>query len=61
MKIMKSTDSVQYVPIDELTPHPHNPRISIREDVVESIRKQIEETGSFQAEHALLVRPLRMD
>ena len=55
---MKTIDSVQLVPIEDLTPHPQNPRISVREDVVESIRKQIEASGSFPAEHALLVRPL---
>ena len=55
---MMNTDNVHHVPIGKLTPHPQNPRISVREDVVESIRKQIEASGSFPAEHALLVRPL---
>ena len=42
---MKTIDSVQFVPIEDLTPHPQNPRISVREDVVESIWKQIEASG----------------
>ena len=45
------------IPIDKIKPHPDNPRLSLREDVVEALARQIEEQG-FADCHALLVRPL---
>jgi hypothetical protein len=44
------------VKLSNLQPHPNNPRLVFREDVVEAIRIQIEEHG-FAVEHAVLVRP----
>lgn len=42
--------------IDSLVAHPDNPRLQLREDVVERIAAEIERYG-FGDEHALLVRP----
>ena len=44
--------------INLLTPHPDNPRLMVRDDVVESIALQLRESGVFAPEHALLVRPV---
>jgi ParB/RepB/Spo0J family partition protein len=43
--------------LDSLTPHPANPRIVEREDVIASIEQQIRASG-FDPSHAILVRPL---
>ncbi|MGH3493909.1 MAG: ParB N-terminal domain-containing protein, partial [Sciscionella sp.] len=42
--------------MSELYPHPDNPRLRIRDDVVTQIAKEITRDG-FGREHALLVRP----
>lgn len=44
------------IPIDELYPHPDNPRLMLREDVVEQIAEQLREQGAFGREHAPIVR-----
>jgi ParB/RepB/Spo0J family partition protein len=44
------------VPVSELHPHPDNPRLRIRDDVVTQIAAEITRSG-FGQEHALLVRP----
>lgn len=44
------------IALAELVPHPDNPRLRLREDVVESIAAEIGRYG-FGQEHALLVRP----
>lgn len=44
--------------IDQLYPHPDNPRLFLREEVINSIAEQIKESGKFDEAHALLVRPL---
>jgi len=38
--------------------HPDNPRLVIRQDVIDGIAAQIEERGYFDPAHALMVRPL---
>jgi ParB-like chromosome segregation protein Spo0J len=48
---------LQMVPIANLTAHPDNPRLQLREDVVERIAAEIGRFG-FGREHALLVRPI---
>jgi ParB/RepB/Spo0J family partition protein len=49
---------LQQVPVDKLHPHPQNPRLVQREDVIASIETQLKEKGSFDPAHALLVRPV---
>ena len=47
---------LQILAIANLVPHPDNPRLQLREDVVERIAGEIRQHG-FGREHALLVRP----
>ena len=47
----------EWVPIEQIHPHPDNPRMVIREDVVEAIVAGIESNGEFDTCHALVVRP----
>lgn len=51
------TAEIQSVPLDRLYPHPDNPRLQLREDVVEQLAAEIGRTG-FRPEHAVLTRPL---
>ncbi len=44
--------------LDSLRPHPKNPRLMFREDVIESIRAQLEDAGEFSEMHAPIVRPV---
>ena len=46
-----------YADVDELHPHPHNPRIEYDNEVVVSIASRLEAEGRFAEEHALLTRP----
>lgn len=50
------TDTPDTLPIDRLFPHPDNPRLQLREDVVERLAAEIRR-NSFRPEHAILVRP----
>lgn len=54
---MSQNVQLQHIDLELLIPHPQNPRVVLREDVVESIRVSLEESGSMSAEHALRVRP----
>jgi ParB/RepB/Spo0J family partition protein len=47
----------QWLALDRLQPHPNNPRLMPREEIVEQIHQQIAADG-FDAAHALIVRPL---
>jgi len=49
-------DTVQVVPVDRLRPHPKNPRVALREDVVEAIAADLEERGSMESRHAITAR-----
>lgn len=49
---------MQYIPIGQLHPHPDNPRVIMREDVVDSIAAQLADAGAFDPAHALMVRPV---
>jgi len=42
----------------KLTPHPKNPRITERTDIIAQIADQIAARGSFDPAHAILVRPV---
>lgn len=46
------------IPINQLKPHPDNPRLILREDVVEGIVAQLKVSGEFSEMHAPIVRPL---
>jgi ParB-like chromosome segregation protein Spo0J len=46
------------LPLAQLHPHPDNPRLTMREEVVEAIAARLRETGRFERVHALRVRPL---
>jgi site-specific DNA-methyltransferase (adenine-specific) len=48
---------LEYIPIGDLVPHPDNPRLTLREDVVAQLAAEIERVR-FGAQHAILVRPL---
>jgi site-specific DNA-methyltransferase (adenine-specific) len=58
---LKGTDTnlyaeIQWLPVDNLQPHPDNPRLIYREDIIDTIAQSIAEKG-FQPAYALLVRP----
>lgn len=48
---------LQMLAIDSLVPHPDNPRLRLRDDVVTQVAAEITRSG-FGREHALLVRPV---
>ena len=48
---------LEMIPLDKIQPHPDNPRLSLREDVVESLALRMKEHGFLEC-HALLVRSL---
>lgn len=47
---------LQWVNIENLKPHPQNPRIFVHNEVVEGIANEIRQRGEFGQEHAILVR-----
>lgn len=49
---------LKQIPIDKLQPHPDNPRLVLREDVIEGIVAQLKASGEFSEMHAPIVRPL---
>jgi len=49
---------LKQIPIDQLKPHPDNPRLVLREDVIEGIVAQLKESGEFSEMHAPIVRPV---
>lgn len=53
---MTTMDSPSALPLDQLSPHPDNPRLQLREDVVARLAAEIERNG-YGSEHAVLVRP----
>ena len=50
--------TLKRVPLNRLFLHSQNPRLIIREEVVEAIAEQIRARGEFEDEHALIVRPM---
>lgn len=48
---------IRDIPLNQLHPHPDNPRLQLRTDVVERLTSEIRAAG-FGPEHALLVRPI---
>lgn len=49
-------DTITLIPVAELRPHPKNPRVALRQDVVDAIAADLEERGHMEARHALTVR-----
>lgn len=49
-------DTITLVAVSELKPHPKNPRVAIREDVVESIAADLVDRGYMETRHAITVR-----
>lgn len=48
---------IQWLPVANILPHPDNPRLIYRQDIIDTIAASIAE-GGFKPEYALLVRPL---
>src|SRR6516162_9678106 len=48
--------SLERINIADMVPHPNNPRVAFREDVVEAIAAQLMESKVFADWHALTVR-----
>jgi site-specific DNA-methyltransferase (adenine-specific) len=47
---------ISWIPVTDLHPHPDNPRLIYRQDIIDTIAASIAE-GGFKPEYALLVRP----
>lgn len=47
---------LKQIPLDKVDDHPDNPRVAMREDVIEAIAAAIAEAG-YQQKHAIHVRP----
>lgn len=50
-----------WLPLSGLAPHPRNPRLALREEVVAGIAASLQAAGAMAPEHALRVRPLGGD
>src|SRR5215472_11743980 len=50
-------DSPILIDLDLLKPHPKNPRIIEREDVIAAITEQLKSSG-YDSSHAIIVRPV---
>lgn len=51
-----ATETVQMIAVKALRPHPKNPRVALRQDVVDAICADLEERGSIESRHAITVR-----
>jgi site-specific DNA-methyltransferase (adenine-specific) len=51
-------DTITLIPVLQLKPHPKNPRVALREDVVDAIAADLKERGHMEARHAITVRPV---
>lgn len=52
-----ATETVRMIPVKALRPHPKNPRVALRQDVVDAIAAGIEELKAIEPRHAITVRP----
>jgi site-specific DNA-methyltransferase (adenine-specific) len=52
----KTQDTITLIPVEQLKPHPKNPRVALRDDVVDAIAADLEERGHMESRHALTVR-----
>ena len=48
--------TITLIPVSQLKPHPKNPRVALRDDVVDAIAADLEERGHMEARHAITVR-----
>jgi ParB/RepB/Spo0J family partition protein len=51
-----ANDTITLIPVSQLKPHPKNPRVSLREDVVDAIAADLKDRGHMEARHAITVR-----
>lgn len=51
-----NNDTIAHIDVTALYPHPNNPRIEPREDIIEQIAQRI--ANGFDPSHALIVRPI---
>jgi len=51
-----ATDTITLIPVSQLKPHPKNPRVSLRDDVVDAIATDLQERGHMKSRHAITVR-----
>lgn len=51
-----NNDTIAHIDVTALLPHPNNPRIEPREDIIEQIAQRI--ANGFDPSHALIVRPI---
>jgi ParB/RepB/Spo0J family partition protein len=49
-------DTITLIPVFQLKPHPKNPRVALRDDVVDAIAADLEDRGHMEARHAITVR-----
>jgi hypothetical protein len=49
-------ETVTLIPVSQLKSHPKNPRVSLREDVVDAIAADLVERGHMESRHAITVR-----
>lgn len=49
-------DTITLIPVSQLKPHPKNPRVALRGDVVDAIAADLEERGHMEPRHAITVR-----
>lgn len=49
-------DTITMIQVAQLRPHPKNPRVALRQDVVDAISVYLAERGHMEARHALTVR-----
>jgi|SRR5215471_1254631 len=47
---------IEQIPLKLLDPHPDNPRLELREDVIATIQAQLRLLGGYQEQHAIIVR-----
>ncbi len=57
-KVEPMTATLEIVDIKQIKPHPMNPRVQLRADVVDQILQQLKADKQFKAVHALHVRPV---
>ena len=51
-----TNDTITLIPVSHLRPHPKNPRVALRDDVVDAIAADLAERGQMEARHAITVR-----
>ena len=55
-EVTTATDTITMIPVSQLRPHPKNPRVALRDDVVDAIAVDLAERGHMEARHAITVR-----